>query len=91
MFAKLIVAVILAAAAGFMTQSPGAAIGVFLAAFFIATDPVTGCITPRGRMIFAAGVAALALAIGQWSVHPDGVAFAGQDDLALRDGGAVWG
>ena len=36
MFAKMIVAVILAAAAGFMTQSPGAAIGVFLAAFFIA-------------------------------------------------------
>ncbi len=36
MFVKMIVAVILAAAAGFMTQSPGAAIGVFLAAFFIA-------------------------------------------------------
>ncbi len=36
MFAKMIVAVILAAAAGFMTQSPGAAVGVFLAAFFIA-------------------------------------------------------
>jgi regulator of protease activity HflC (stomatin/prohibitin superfamily) len=36
MFAKMIVAVVLAAAAGFMTQSPGAAIGVFLAAFFIA-------------------------------------------------------
>jgi regulator of protease activity HflC (stomatin/prohibitin superfamily) len=36
MFVKMIVAVILAAAAGFMTQSPGAAVGVFLAAFFIA-------------------------------------------------------
>jgi regulator of protease activity HflC (stomatin/prohibitin superfamily) len=36
MFAKMIVAVVLAAAAGFMTQSPGAAVGVFLAAFFIA-------------------------------------------------------
>ncbi len=36
MFVKMIVAVILAAAAGFLTQSPGAAIGVFLAAFFIA-------------------------------------------------------
>ena len=36
MFAKMIVAVILAAAAGFLTQSPGTAIGVFLAAFFIA-------------------------------------------------------
>ncbi len=36
MFVKMIVAVILAAATGFMTQSPGPAIGVFLAAFFIA-------------------------------------------------------
>lgn len=36
MFAKMIVAVILAAAAGFMMNSPGVAIGVFLAAFFIA-------------------------------------------------------
>jgi regulator of protease activity HflC (stomatin/prohibitin superfamily) len=36
MFAKMIVAVALAVAAGFFTQSPGAAIGVFLAAFFIA-------------------------------------------------------
>lgn len=36
MFVKMIVAIVLAAAAGFMTQSPGAAIGVFLAAFFIA-------------------------------------------------------
>ena len=36
MFAKMIVAVVLAAAAGFFTQSPAAAIGVFLAAFFIA-------------------------------------------------------
>jgi len=36
MFAKMIVAVVLAVAAGFLTQSPGAAIGVFLAAFFIA-------------------------------------------------------
>ena len=36
MFAKMIVAVILAAAAGFVWQSPGAAVGVFLGAFFIA-------------------------------------------------------
>jgi len=36
MFVKMIVAVILAAVAGFMTQSPGTAVGVFLAAFFIA-------------------------------------------------------
>ena len=34
---------------------------LMLAAFFIATDPVTGCITPRGRLIFGSGVAVLAL------------------------------
>ena len=30
-----------------------------LAAFFIATDPVSGCTTPRGRWIFGIGVAVL--------------------------------
>jgi electron transport complex protein RnfD len=47
-----------------------------LAAFFIATDPVSGCTTPRGRWIFGAGVAILTLAIRRWGGYPDGVAFA---------------
>jgi Na+-translocating ferredoxin:NAD+ oxidoreductase subunit D len=47
-----------------------------LCAFFIATDPVTGCSTPRGRLIFGAGVAVLTLAIRRWGAYPDGVAFA---------------
>ncbi|HRQ65918.1 MAG TPA: RnfABCDGE type electron transport complex subunit D [Xanthomonadaceae bacterium] len=47
-----------------------------LGAFFIATDPVTGCSTPRGRLIFGAGVAVLTLAIRRWGAYPDGVAFA---------------
>ena len=46
------------------------------AAFFIATDPVSGCTTPRGRLIFGAGVAVLTLAIRRWGGFPDGVAFA---------------
>ncbi|SRR5579883_1673480 len=50
--------------------------GLMLAAFFIATDPVTGAATPRGRLIFGAGVAALTLAIRRWGAYPDGVAFA---------------
>lgn len=50
--------------------------GLVLAAFFIATDPVTGCTTPRGRLIFGAGVAVLTLAIRRWGGYPDGVAFA---------------
>lgn len=50
--------------------------GLMLAAFFIATDPVTGCATPRGRLIFGAGVGVLTLVIRRWGAYPDGVAFA---------------
>lgn len=50
--------------------------GLMLATFFIATDPVTGAATPRGRLIFGAGVAALTLTIRRWGVYADGVAFA---------------
>lgn len=46
------------------------------AAFFIATDPVSGCTTPRGRLLFGVGVAILTLAIRRWGGFPDGVAFA---------------
>jgi len=47
-----------------------------LAAFFIATDPVSGSATMRGRLIFGAGVALLTLAIRRFGGYPDGVAFA---------------
>nr|MBP6597810.1 RnfABCDGE type electron transport complex subunit D [Arenimonas sp.] len=47
-----------------------------LGAFFIATDPVSGCTTPRGRLLFGAGVAVITLAIRRWGAFPDGVAFA---------------
>lgn len=47
-----------------------------LAAFFIATDPVSGCSTPRGQLLFGCGVAILMLAIRRWGAYPDGVAFA---------------
>lgn len=60
--------------------------GMMLAAFFIATDPVTGCTTPRGRWIFGAGVAAITLAIRRWGAHPDGVAFA----ILLMNAVAPW-
>ena len=45
-------------------------------AFFIATDPVTGCTSARGRMIFGAGAGVLTLLIRRWGGYPDGVAFA---------------
>jgi electron transport complex protein RnfD len=47
-----------------------------LGAFFVATDPVTGCISARGRLIFGAGVGALTWLIWKWSGNPLGLAFA---------------
>ena len=47
-----------------------------LGAFFIATDPVTGCASTRGRLWFGAGVGVITLAIRRWGGYPDGVAFA---------------
>lgn len=47
-----------------------------LGAFFIATDPVSGCTSSRGRLVFAAGVGILTLVIRRWGAYPDGVAFA---------------
>lgn len=50
--------------------------GIVFAAFFIVTDPVSGCTTPRGRLLFGAGVALLTLVIRRWGGYPDGIAFA---------------
>lgn len=50
--------------------------GAMLGAFFIATDPVTGATTPKGKLIFGAGIGALVFIIRTWGGYPDGVAFA---------------
>ena len=50
--------------------------GTMIGAFFIATDPVSGCTTPRGKLIFAAGAGLLAYVIRVFGGYPDGVAFA---------------
>ncbi|WP_297529289.1 electron transport complex subunit RsxD [Thiohalobacter sp.] len=47
-----------------------------LGAFFIATDPVTASTTPRGRLLYAAGIGVIAYVIRTWGGYPDGVAFA---------------
>ena len=49
---------------------------IIIAAFFIATDPVSGCVSDRGRLIFGIGVGAITLVIRWWGGYPDGVAFA---------------
>jgi electron transport complex protein RnfD len=59
---------------------------LMLAAFFIATDPVTGCITARGRLVFGAGVALLVLAIRYEGTTPDAVPFA----ILLMNCAAPW-
>ena len=50
--------------------------GAMLGAFFIATDPVSGCATPRGKLIFGAGAGLLTYIIRVFGGYPDGVAFA---------------
>ncbi|MFZ4790265.1 MAG: electron transport complex subunit RsxD [Candidatus Competibacteraceae bacterium] len=44
-------------------------------AFFIATDPVTASTTPRGRLIYGAGIGILIYLIRGFGGYPDGVAF----------------
>ena len=47
-----------------------------LGAFFIATDPVTSPMAPKGRMIFGFGVGAFTILIRILSGYPEGVMFA---------------
>jgi electron transport complex protein RnfD len=49
--------------------------GAMLGAFFIATDPVSGATSDRGRLLFGAGVGLLTFIIRSWGGYPDGVAF----------------
>lgn len=49
---------------------------VILGAFFVATDPVTASSTPRGRLLYAAGIGLITLVIRRWGAYPDGVGFA---------------
>jgi len=50
--------------------------GTMLGAFFIATDPVTACTTPKGRIIYGAGIGLFVYIIRTWGGYPDGIAFA---------------
>jgi electron transport complex protein RnfD len=47
-----------------------------LAAFFIATDPVTSPVSRSGQLLFGAGVGLLVYVIRTWGGYPEGVAFA---------------
>lgn len=60
--------------------------GLVMAAFFIVTDPVSGCTTPRGQWVFGLGVVVLTLLVRQFGHYPDGVAFA----VLLMNAAAPW-
>ena len=50
--------------------------GTMLAAFFIATDPVSAATSNKGRLIFGAFIGFWIFAIRTWGGYPDAVAFA---------------
>jgi electron transport complex protein RnfD len=47
-----------------------------LGAFFIATDPVSASTTPRGKLIYGAGIGIFLYIIRTWGAYPDAIAFA---------------
>lgn len=49
--------------------------GLFLGAFFMATDMVTSPITPRGKLVFAAGCGLLTFVIRKFGGYPEGVSY----------------
>ena len=59
---------------GPLTQAFGGA--TMLAAFFIATDPVSAATSDRGRLWYGAGIGLTAWIIRTWGGYPDGFAFA---------------
>lgn len=50
--------------------------GVFLAAFFMATDYVTSPVTPGGRLAMGIGAGFITLLIRHWGGYPEGVTYA---------------
>ncbi|MDX1605199.1 MAG: RnfABCDGE type electron transport complex subunit D [Candidatus Competibacterales bacterium] len=50
--------------------------GLMLGAFYMATDPVTSPVTPRGCWIFAVGIGVLVVLIRQFGGLPEGVMYA---------------
>ncbi|MCB1792582.1 MAG: electron transport complex subunit RsxD [Gammaproteobacteria bacterium] len=49
--------------------------GAILGAFFIATDPVSACTTPRGQLVYGALIGLFVFIIRTWGGYPDAVAF----------------
>ena len=50
--------------------------GLFIGAFFMATDYVTSPSTDKGRLIFGIGAGVITVLIRLWGAYPEGVSFA---------------
>jgi electron transport complex protein RnfD len=50
--------------------------GLLLGALYMATDPVTSPVTPRGQLLFGIGCGVITAVIRLWGGYPEGVAFA---------------
>jgi electron transport complex protein RnfD len=50
--------------------------GLFLGAFFMATDPVTSPVTTRGMLVFGSGCGLITCIIRFWGGYPEGVSYA---------------
>ena len=50
--------------------------GIMLGAFFIATDPVSAAASRQGQIIYGLGIGILTVVIREFSVYPEGIAFA---------------
>lgn len=49
--------------------------GTMLAAFFIATDPVSASTTPVGKLLYAGGIGLFTYIVRTWGGYPDAIAF----------------
>jgi electron transport complex protein RnfD len=79
-------AAVLGFAGGVMTWHALLADNLVLAAFFIASDPVTGCVTPCGRWVFGLGVGLLIVLLQHFGESAGSLPFA----VLLMNCAAPW-
>ncbi len=77
LLAAAVIAGLVSLAGGSFTPAHHLGAGALMfGAFFIATDPVSSPLTPKGRFVFGAGTGALVMLMRTLSGYPEGVMFA---------------
>jgi electron transport complex protein RnfD len=64
---------------GLLTEHPSLYVlsgGLWLGAFYMATDYVTSPVTPRGQIVFGIGIGLLTGIIRNWGGYPEGICYA---------------